>query len=87
MDDLLEILTQFTTEYISEVLEQDEEFRAARLHEREVPDQFESTLTSEQVEMFNDFISASSETNENIERIYYQQGMKHLFTLFKTLSK
>ena len=87
MNDLLEMLTQFTEEYISDVLEQDEELRAARLHETEKHDQFEKTLTSEQLQLFDDFLSAASETTANIERIFYQQGMKDMFALFKALSK
>lgn len=88
MDDLLlDVITQFMGEHISEVMEQDEEFRAARQHEREIHDRFERTLTSEQVEMFNDFLVAASETNGNVERINYQQGMKDMFSLIKSLSK
>lgn len=87
MCDLLEILTQFAEEHISEVLEQDEELRTAQLYEREIHDQFEKTLTSEQVQLFQDFISAATRTNANIERINYQQGMKDMFKLIKALSK
>lgn len=87
MYDLLEMFTQFTEGHISEVMEQDEEFRAARLHEKEVHHRFEQTLTSEQLQLFHDFISAFCETNANIERINYQQGMKDMFALIKSLSK
>lgn len=87
MDDLIEILVQFRAEHMRDILEQDEEHRAARLHEKKIHDQFEKTLTSEQVEMFDNFISAITETTANIERIFYQQGMKDMFALFKTLSK
>lgn len=88
MDDLFEMLTQFLTEKrMSQVLEQDEEYRAARLHEREVRNRFVGTLKDEQVKLFHDFISAVSETNANIERVNYQQGMKDLFAVLKALSK
>lgn len=86
MDDLIEILVQFRAEHMSDILEQDEEHRAARLHETEVHDRFEKTLTNEQIQLFNNFISAASETTANIERIFYQQGMKDMFALFKALS-
>lgn len=86
-DSLLDVFTQFMEEHISEIIEQDEEFRAARQHEREIHDRFEKSLTSEQIEMFNDFIAAASEANANIERINYQQGMKDMFSLIKSLSK
>lgn len=87
MDDLIEILVQFRAEHMSDILEQDEEYRAARLHEKKIHDQFEKTLTSEQVKMFDNFISATTETNANVERVFYQQGMKDLSSLFKSLSK
>lgn len=87
MNDLFEMLVEFAEEHISDVLEQDEEFRAARQHEREIHDRFEQTLTSEQLKLFNDFISAASETNANVERVNYQQGMKDMFSLIKSLLK
>lgn len=86
-NDILEMLTTFTEEHISEIMEQDEEFRAARQHEREVHDRFEKTLTDEQLQLFNDFISAATETNANVERINYQQGMRDMFALIKDLSR
>lgn len=86
-NDILEILTQYLTEErIGRIVENDEEYNAARIHEQEVHDKFESTLTDEQIEAFNNFISAASETEANVERIYYQQGMKDMFSLLKALS-
>lgn len=86
-NDILELLTQYLTEErLGRIVEQDEEYNAARIHEQEVHDKFESTLTDEQIELFNDFITAASETEANLERINYQQGMKDIFSLFKALS-
>ena len=86
-NDMLEMLTHYLTEdRLNQIIEQDKEYQVARLHEREVHDRFEKTLTEEQAQLFNDFTIAASETEANIERIYYQQGMKDLFALFKVLS-
>lgn len=73
--------------HISEAVAKDEKFKAARQHEQEAHDRLEKTLTGEQLQLFNHFISAASETNANTRRIHYQQGMKDLFSLIKSLLK
>lgn len=86
-NEVLEMITQYLTEdRLNRIVEQDEEYRAARLHERELHDRLEGTLTKEQIEMFNDFTIAASEAEANVERINYQQGMRDLFALLKALS-
>lgn len=86
-NEVLEMFTHYLTEArLNKIVEQDEEYQAAKWHEIEAHDRFERTLTEEQNELFNNFIVAASETEANIERINYQQGMKDLFTLLKSLS-
>jgi len=58
----------------------------AKIHEIKIHDEFEAMLSDEQLEMFNNFISAASESEASIERIHYQQGMKDMFALIKALS-
>ena len=86
-NEVLEIFTHYLTENrLNKIIEQDEEYQAAKCHEKEAHDRFERTLTEKQNELFNNFIVAASETEANIERINYQQGMKDLFALLKSLS-
>lgn len=86
-NEILETLTHYLMEdRLNSVMKQDEEYQAAKLHEIEVHNKLESCLTTEQLNLLDDFIAAASETGANTERIYYQQGMKDLFALFKALS-
>ncbi len=85
-NEVFETLTHYLVEKrLVKMVGQDEEYQAAKLHECEVKNKFESSLTPEQREMFNSYIAAVSETTANIERLHYQQGMKDLFALFKAL--
>lgn len=84
--EVLEILIQSLTEdRMNRIIDKDEEYQAALTREREVHDSLESMLSKEQRELFNEFISAASETGANIERINYRQGMKDMFALLKSL--
>lgn len=86
-NEVFETLTHYLVgDRLTEILEQDEEYQAAKLHESDAKNKFESCLTPEQREMFQGYIAASSETTANIEHLYYQQGMKDLFALFRALS-
>ena len=86
-NEVLEMFTHYLTEdRLNKIVEQDEEYKSAKWHEIEAHDRFERTLTEEQNKLFNNFIVAASETEANIERINYQQGMKDLFALLKSLS-
>lgn len=86
-NEVIEILTQYLTEErLSKIIAQNEEYKSALVTEIEVHDKFEKTLSDEQKELFNEFISASSDTEAQIEKLNYQQGMKDLFSLLKALS-
>lgn len=86
-NEVIEILTQYLTEErLSKIIAQNEEYNTALVTEIEVHDKFEKTLSDEQKELFNEFISASSDTEAQIEKLNYQQGMKDLFSLLKALS-
>lgn len=86
-NEVIEILTQYLTEErLSRIIAQNEEYNTALVTEIEVHDKFEKTLSDEQKELFNEFISASSDTEAQIEKLNYQQGMKDLFSLLKALS-
>lgn len=86
-NEILNILTQYLSEErMGKIIANDEKYQAAKIHEIEVYDKFNSTLSEEQIKLFNDFISASVESEANIQRINYQQGMKDMFALIKSLS-
>ena len=86
-NEVIELLTQYLTEErLSKIIAQNEEYKSALVTEIEVHDKFEKTLSDEQKELFNEFISASSDTEAQIEKLNYQQGMKDLFSLLKALS-
>ena len=84
--EVLEMLIQSLTEdRMNRIIDKDEKYQAALIREREVHGRLESMLSKEQRELFNEFISAVSETGANIERINYWQGMKDMFALLKSL--
>lgn len=85
-NEVLELMTQCLTEdRLQRLVMQDKEYQSANIKEREVHDDFESTLSLEQKELYDSFIMASSETQMNLVRIVYQQGMKDLYNLLKSL--
>jgi len=85
-NEILELITQCLAEdRLQKLVIQDEEYQAASIREREVHDDFESTLTSEQKELYDSFIMAASETQMNLVRIVYQQGMRDLYNLLQSL--
>ncbi|MDE6052496.1 MAG: hypothetical protein K2G55_01760 [Lachnospiraceae bacterium] len=86
-NEIFEMVTQSLTEgRISRIMNCDEEYEAAKLHERVVHDKLMELLTDQQKELFDDYITAASETDANAERIVYQQGMKDLYALLMALA-
>jgi hypothetical protein len=85
-NEVLELMTQCLTEdRLQRLVMRDKEYQSANIKEREVHDDFESTLSLEQKELYDSFIMASSETQMNLVRIVYQQGMKDLYNLLQSL--
>lgn len=85
-NEVLELMTQCLAEdRLQKLVIQDEEYQAASIREREVHDDFECTLTSKQKELYDSFIMAASETQMNLVRIVYQQGMRDLYNLLQSL--
>lgn len=86
-NEIFEMVTQFLTEYrISRIMNCDEEYQAAKLHERVAHDKLMEILTDQQKELLDDFITAASGIDANAERIIYQQGMKDLYALIMALA-
>ena len=82
----MEILTQLLNgERICKIIAKNEAYKAAINAEIEAHDKFEKTLSGEQKELFNEFTSASSYTEVQLEKLYYQQGMKDLLSLIMSL--
>ena len=76
---ILELLTQYLTEErLGKIVEKDEEYKNAKTQEMKIHDEFESTLSDKQIEMFNKFIEAASESEAHIERINYQQYERYV---------
>lgn len=85
-NEVLELMTQCLAEdRLQKLVIRDEEYQAASIREREVHDGFESTLSPEQKELYDSFIMAASETQMNLVRIVYQQGMRDLYNLLQSL--
>lgn len=85
-NEVLELMTQCLAEdRLQKFVIQDEEYQAASIREREVHDDFESTLSSEQKVLYDSFIMAASETVTNLIRIAYQQGVRDFYNLLKSL--
>lgn len=60
-NEVLEMFTHYLTEdRLNKIVEQDEEYQAAKWHEIKAHDRFERTLTEEQNKLFNNFIVAAS---------------------------
>ncbi len=76
-NEVLEISAHyFIEDRLNKIVEHDEEYQIVKWNEIEAHDRFKKTLTEEQNKLFNNFIVVTSETEANIERINYQQGMK-----------
>lgn len=85
-NEVLELMTQCLTEdRLQRLVMRDKEYQSANIKEIEVHDEFESTLSLEQKELYDSFIMALSETQMNLVRIVYQQGMKDLYNLLQSL--
>lgn len=86
-NEIFEMITQSLTENrISQIMDCDEEYQAAKLHEKVAHDKLMEMLTDQQKELLDNFITAASETDANAERIIYQQGMKDLYALIMALA-
>lgn len=86
-NEILEMVTQALTESrLNGVLDNDEEYQTARIHELVARDKLKETLTDQQKELFENFTTATGETGANFERIIYQQGMRDLYALFMALA-
>ena len=75
-----------TEERLGRIIRQDEKYQAARIQEKGEYDRLKNILSDEQIELFNKFTLAAEETDANVQRIIYQQGMKDMFALLKSLS-
>lgn len=86
-NEIFEMVTQSLTEdRISRIMNCDEEYQVAKLHERVAHDKLMEILADQQKELLDDFITAASETEVNAARIIYQQGMKDLYALIMALA-
>lgn len=86
-NEILELITQALTESrLNKIMDCDEEYQAAKIHELVAHDKLKETLTDQQKEMLDNFTTAAGETGANFERIVYQQGMKDLYALFTALA-
>ncbi len=84
---ILEMVTQCLTESrINRIMDCDEEYQAAELHERVAHDKLMETLNDQQKELLDNFTTATGETGAKAERIIYQQGMKDLYALLMALA-
>ena len=86
-NEIFEIVTQSLTEgRINRIMNCDEEYQAAKIHEKVMHDKLMETLNDQQKEMLDAFTTAAGETNPNAEQIIYQQGMRDLFALLLALA-
>lgn len=84
--EVFEIVTEYlTSERLSRIMGEDEEYRAALIHEQEAYARLDATLTDEQRELINMLGTAQGEVSANVERITYQQGMKDMYSLILSL--
>lgn len=85
-NEVIGLMTQCLAEdRLQKLVIQDEEYQTASIREREVHDDFESTLSLEQKELYESFIMSAGETQINLVRIVYQQGMRDLYNLLQSL--
>lgn len=85
-NEVMDLLTEYATnERLSRIVEDDEEVQAARIHAQDKYTKLVATLTEEQKELLEAFISADSEEVARMEFLTYQQGLKDMFNLIMSL--
>lgn len=86
--DILEVLLQdLVEERLSKIIMEDEEYCRTTQVEEKSYDKLESMLTKDQQEALEDFLSLKADTEVIIEKTAYTQGMRDMYTLFKTFSQ
>lgn len=85
-DNILEWMTQQLTEMrLEDIIHKDAKYRQAVETEIELHERFVGNLSEWQREEFEKYWIASSESALIREKLSYQQGMKDLFALLKSL--
>ena len=85
-NEIIELMTEFMAENrLPKLLFQDEEYQAANIRELKVHEDFVSTLSPEQEKLYDDFVASSAETEANLVRVVYQQGMRDFYNLLQSL--
>lgn len=86
-ESVLERITQILTEgRINEALHQSNKYKEAKREEEKLYEQLISDLNDEQKKRLDEFICSTTQAAAIWEKFSYQQGMKDLFSLFKSLS-
>lgn len=85
-DEVLELVTQQLTEIrLHDIVHADQEYTQAEQKETERYEHFLESLTECQREEFENFLVAVNESAFISEKLSYQQGMKDLLSLLRSL--
>ena len=86
--EILELVTQQLAEIrLDSIMKKDDRYRCALQKEVEMYEKFLGSLSGGQKEEFENFLTASSESALVRERLGYQQGMKDLMALLRSLGE
>lgn len=86
--DILEVLLlDLLEERLNKIVRQDKEYCQTLQTEEKSHDRLENMLTTDQQEALDDFLSLKADAEIIIEKTAYTQGMKDMYTLFKTFSQ
>lgn len=85
-NEVLELITQLLTEIRLEgIVQKNAEYRQAVREEMELYERFAGNLSEGQREEFEKFLVASNESALISGKLFYQQGMKDLLSLLRSL--
>ena len=85
-NEILEMVTQCLTEMrLHEILQENDEYRRVVEEEVELYEKFLANLSELQKEEFENFLVAANESVMVCEKLSYQQGMKDLMQILKSL--
>ncbi|MDE7225110.1 MAG: hypothetical protein K2O34_15195 [Acetatifactor sp.] len=84
-ESVLNLITPKLTEQLGEIYEQNREYQRLTERENKLLEQLSSSLSKEQVEMLNIYLTAVNSTYAACEKIAYQQGMRDCASFFTSL--
>lgn len=86
-NEIIEILTQcFIQDRLDKIVKESTKYAELEALEKKLYDNLKNNLNEEQKDSFEDFCETILDTELELEKIAYQQGLKDMYNLLKTLS-